>query len=111
INLVYTINEPAGLGAHTALNAAGRTEETTLVAIDGGCPGVEATAQGKFDTTAMQFPVKMAELGMAAAMDYVDTGQLPSGYTDTGVKLITDDPVDGLDSEDTAWGEEQCWGG
>ncbi|MGH8878442.1 MAG: substrate-binding domain-containing protein [Stackebrandtia sp.] len=111
INLVYTINEPAGLGAHTALKAAGRTKDTTLVAIDGGCPGVEATAQGKFDTTAMQFPVTMAELGMEAAMDYAHTGKRPSGYTDTGVTLITDDPVDGLDSEDTTWGEQKCWGG
>ncbi|ADD42801.1 substrate-binding domain-containing protein [Stackebrandtia nassauensis] len=111
INLVYTINEPAGLGAHTALKAAGRTDKTTLVAIDGGCPGVEATAQGKFDTTAMQFPVKMAELGMDAALEYARTGDRPSGYTDTGVELITDDPVEGLDSKDTDWGAKQCWGG
>ncbi|HZE39418.1 MAG TPA: substrate-binding domain-containing protein [Stackebrandtia sp.] len=111
INLVYTINEPAGLGAYTALKAAGRDKQTTLVAIDGGCPGVEATAAGKFDTTAMQFPVKMAKLGMAAAMKFIDHGVKPHGYTDTGVTLITDHPVKGLASKDTTWGNQHCWGG
>ena len=111
INLVYTINEPAGLGAYNALDAAGRTDATTLISIDGGCPGVEATAQGKFATTAMQYPTNMAEQGIAAALEYARHGVKPSGYTDTGVTLINDDPVPGLDSEDTTYGKAECWGG
>ena len=29
---------------------------------------------------------------------------------DTGVTLITDEPADGVKSEDTAFGLENCWG-
>jgi fructose transport system substrate-binding protein len=29
---------------------------------------------------------------------------------DTGVTLITDKPVDGVESKDTAFGLENCWG-
>ena len=37
-------------------------------------------------------------------------GEKPSGYVDTGVELITADPVDGVESKDAAFGEENCWG-
>ena len=33
-----------------------------------------------------------------AAVEYVRTGKKPSGYTDTGVNLITKSPVDGVAS-------------
>ena len=35
INLVYTINEPAAVGAAEALEAAG--VKATIVSVDGGC--------------------------------------------------------------------------
>ena len=31
-------------------------------------------------------------------------------FIDTGVTLITDKPVDGVESKDTAFGLENCWG-
>ena len=31
-------------------------------------------------------------------------------FFDTGVALITDAPVEGLESYDSAWGLENCWG-
>ncbi|MDT5066149.1 MAG: fructose transport system substrate-binding protein, partial [Mycobacterium sp.] len=31
-------------------------------------------------------------------------------FNDTGSQLITDKPVAGLESKDTAWGEKNCWG-
>ena len=43
INLVYTINEPAAAGAYQALKAAGKEKEVTIVSVDGGCPGVDAS--------------------------------------------------------------------
>ena len=46
INLVYTINEPAAVGASEALKAAGITD-ATIVSVDGGCsPGLEAVKSG-----------------------------------------------------------------
>jgi fructose transport system substrate-binding protein len=43
INLVYTINEPAALGANNALRAAGKDEDVMVVSVDGGCTGVQAS--------------------------------------------------------------------
>ncbi|MFC4564159.1 substrate-binding domain-containing protein [Nocardiopsis mangrovi] len=115
INLVYTVNEPAAAGAYEAVEAAGRQDDITVVSVDGGCPGVENVGSGVIEATAMQFPLVMAEDGVAAVAAYADDGRLPENtegkdFVDTGVRLITDDPVDGVESEDSAWGLENCWG-
>jgi fructose transport system substrate-binding protein len=65
---------------------------------------------GKIGATVMQFPAKMAELGVQAVVKFAKGGTKPSGFNDTGSQLITDKPVAGLDSKDTAWGEQNCWG-
>lgn len=110
INLVYAINEPAAMGAYQALKAAGKDKSVTIVAIDGSCTGVSALAQGEFVADSMQFPLKMASLGVDAVMNFAKTGKKPSGYTDTGVDLIAPSPIAGVDSKDTAFGKSNCWG-
>ena len=110
INVVYTINEPAARGAYTALQAAGREDEVLIVSVDGGCTGVEAVQAGEIAATSQQYPLRMAELGVEAVVEFAQGGEAPSGYTDTGVTLITDEPVEGIPSEDTEFGLENCWG-
>jgi fructose transport system substrate-binding protein len=110
INLVYTINEPAAAGAYTALKAAGKTKGVTIVSVDGGCPGVENIKKGVIAATSQQYPGKMASLGVKSVVDYARTDKKPSGYTDTGVNLITDQPVKGVPSKDTKYGTDNCWG-
>jgi len=110
INLVYTINEPTARGVYTALQAVGREKDVVIVSVDGGCTGVNDVKAGKIAATSQQYPLKMAQMGVDAVVNYVKTGEKPSGYTDTGVTLITDKPVEGLDSQDTAFGLENCWG-
>ncbi|MET0764607.1 MAG: substrate-binding domain-containing protein [Blastococcus sp.] len=114
INSVYTINEPAAIGAATALANANKTDSVVMGSIDGGCAGVQAVQDGKIAATVMQFPSKMAVAGVDAAVAFVKDGSKPtvpaSGFIDTGVQLITDKPVGGLDSQDTAWGLDNCWG-
>ena len=115
INLVYTINEPAASGAYEALRAAGKENDVTIVSIDGGCPGVEDVEAGIIGATSMQFPLDMAALGVEAVAQYAEDGTLPEptdglDFFDTGVTLITDEPVEGVESEDTAWGLDNCWG-
>jgi fructose transport system substrate-binding protein len=114
INSVYTINEPAAIGAATALKNAGKTDTVIVGSIDGGCAGVQAVKDGKIAATVMQFPAKMAVAGVDAAVDFAKDGTKPTvpdtGYIDTGVQLITDKPLGGLDSQDTAWGLDNCWG-
>jgi fructose transport system substrate-binding protein len=110
INVVYTINEPAAAGAHRALRAAGRAKNALIVSVDGGCAGVQNVKAGIIAATSQQYPLKMAALGVDAAVDYARTGKKVSGTVDTGVTLITDTPMKGVDSRDTAFGMSACWG-
>jgi fructose transport system substrate-binding protein len=115
INLVYTINEPAAAGAYQAIKAAGKEKAITIVSVDGGCPGVDAIAAGTLGATSMQFPLKMAQLGVEAVAKFADDGTKPEAtegkdFVDTGVELITDQPQDGVTAKDSAWGKENCWG-
>jgi len=109
INLVYTINEPAAFGAQTAIKNAGR-DDVLVVSVDGGCVGTQGVKDGQIAATSQQYPLKMAALGVEAVVKFAKTGEKPSGYTDTGVTLITDKAVDGVDSQDTTFGLENCWG-
>lgn len=107
INAVYTINEPAAAGAAQALTGK---KGVVIGSIDGSCTGVRNVKDGKFAATVMQFPKKMAQQGVDAVVDYAKDKKKPSGFIDTGSQLITDKPVSGLESQDTAWGLKNCWG-
>lgn len=111
LNLVYAINEVVAAGAYEAIKAAGKQDDILMVSVDGGCPGVQAIADGTLGATAMQFPSKMALDGMKAIVDAVKSGKAPTESSiDTGSALVTDQPADTVDSEDTAWGLKECWG-
>jgi fructose transport system substrate-binding protein len=115
INVVYTINEPAANGAYEAFKAAGKTDGLIVVSVDGGCAGIDAVKDGIIGATSQQYPVKMAELGVQAIFDLVQSGTAPEvtdglDFYNTGVALVTDDTQDGVESIDTAEGGEICWG-
>jgi len=110
INVVYTINEPAAAGAYQALKAAGKEKGVLIVSVDGGCEGVRNIQAGVIGATSQQYPLKMAQLGVDAGVAYAKTGKKVSGYTDTGVTLITDKPMKGVESKDTKFGLSACWG-
>ncbi|MGW1027334.1 substrate-binding domain-containing protein [Streptomyces sp. NPDC002577] len=110
VNTIYTINEPVAAGAYAAVAERGLTQQASIGSIDGACTGVRDVKAGKYAATVMQFPVRMADDGVAAVAEYAKNGKKPSGFTDTGTVLITDKPVAGLTSRNTAWGLERCWG-
>jgi fructose transport system substrate-binding protein len=111
INVVYTINEPSAAGAFTALKNAGKTpDEVTVVSVDGGCQGVRNVKAGIIDATSQQYPLLMASKGVGAVVNYAKTGKKVSGYTDTGVNLITAKPMAGVPSKSVAYGLANCWG-
>jgi fructose transport system substrate-binding protein len=110
INLVYTINEPAAAGAYTAIKNAGKAGQITIVSVDGGCAGVRNVKAGVIAATSQQYPLKMASRGVQAVVTYAKTGKKVSGYTDTGVNLITAKPVAGVPSKGLAFGLANCWG-
>jgi fructose transport system substrate-binding protein len=110
INLVYTINEPAAAGAYQALKAAGKEKGVVIVSVDGGCAGIKNVAAGVIAATSQQYPLKMASMGVEAGVEYAKGGKKAKGYTDTGVTLISDKPMKGVDSKDTKVGMDLCWG-
>ena len=115
INVVYTINEPAAAGAYEALKAVGKEKDVLLVSVDGGCPGVKNVKAGIIGATSMQFPLLMASKGIDAVAEYAKSGKKPEltpglDFYNTGVELITDKPVPGLPSLDSAQGLAKCWG-
>ncbi len=115
INVVYTINEPAAAGAYEALRSIGRDGDVLIVSVDGGCPGVQNIADGVIGATAQQYPLQMAALGVQAIAAFAADGTMPAktegkDFTDTGVALVTDAPVDGVESISVAEGQDLCWG-
>jgi fructose transport system substrate-binding protein len=111
INLVYTINEPVAAGAYTALKNKGLEGKAVTVSVDGACSGVQDVKDGIIGATAMQFPSKMGELAVDAIGKYLADGTKPkAGLNDSGTVLITDKPVDGLESQNSEWGLQNCWG-
>ena len=67
-------------------------------------------AAGVIGATAQQYPLKMAAMGVDAGVDCANNGKKVTGYTDTGVTLITDKPASGVDSKDSKFGLDNCWG-
>lgn len=110
INLVYTINEPAAAGAYQALKAAGKEKGVMIVSVDGGCAGVKNVKAGVIAATSQQYPLRMAAMGVEAGVAYAKTGKKVSGYTDTGVTLITNKAMKGVNSKDAKFGLNACWG-
>lgn len=111
-NVIYTVNEPAALGALAALEAAELDlDEVVLVSVDGGCRAMrEAVRPGGIDATATQYPQNMAREGVRAIAAAVRDGATPSGFLDTGSELVSDNPVDGVESRRVEFGIRTCWG-
>jgi len=115
INVIHTINEPAAAGAYEGLKSFGMEDKVLIVSVDGGCPGVQNVKEGVIGATSMQFPLRMASLGVEAVVNYARTGEKPTNteglsFFDTGVKLVTDEPVEGIPSITSEQALAECWG-
>jgi fructose transport system substrate-binding protein len=115
VNVVYAINEPAAAGGYEALKAMGMESDVLIVAVDGGCAGVQNVADGVIGATSQQYPLDMARLGIEAIAAYAADGTLPQNtegkdFYDTGVRLVTATPAEGVESISVEEGLELCWG-
>ena len=118
INVVYTINEPTAAGAVEALQAGG-VKDALVASVDGGCsPGIAMVKEGTIGATSQQYPIKMAQMGVETIKKMVDSNgaEKPSNspgldFVDAGVALVTDKPVEGVESITSAEAEKICWGG
>jgi fructose transport system substrate-binding protein len=115
INMVYAINEPAAEGAYAAIKAAGKTSQIKVFAIDGSCAGLKLVTSGEFAADAVQYPGKMAVLGMEAIAKLARGGSKPSdsnglSFYDTGTALVAATAVSGVTVETPGQGASACWG-
>ncbi len=115
INVIHTINEPAAAGAYEALKAFGKEKDVLIVSVDGGCPGVQNVKEGVIGATSMQFPLLMASLGVEAVAEFAKSGAKPKNsegldFFNTGVELVTDQPVEGIPSISSEDALKKCWG-
>jgi fructose transport system substrate-binding protein len=115
INVVYAINEPAAEGAYAAIKAAGKQNQIKVFAIDGSCAGLKLVASGEFAADAVQYPGKMAVLGMQAIASLARGGSKPSvsgglSFYNTGTALVAGTPLAGVTTETPAQGNSACWG-
>ena len=70
---------------------------------------------GPLCATAMQFPVRMARLGVEAVVEFVRTGRKPVNtpgldFHDTGVTLVTDEPARSIPSISAKRALKDWWG-
>ena len=86
-----------------------------MTSVDGGCPGVKNVQAGVIGATSMQFPLLMASLGVEAVDEFIKTGKKPQpspglDFYNTGVALITDKPVAGVEVDHLQRGPDQVLG-
>lgn len=115
INVVYAINEPAAQGAYNALKAAGKAGKVAVYAIDGSCSGLKLVSSGEFTTDAVQYPGKMASLGVDSIAKLARGGSKPSvtqgkTFYDTGTALVAAKPLNGVTVQSPTQAASACWG-
>ena len=115
INVVYAINEPAAEGAYNALKAQGKTSGVAIYAIDGSCAGLKFLTTGEFTADAVQYPGKMASLGVDSIAKLARSGTKPTtsaglSFFNTGTALATNKPLAGVTSQTEAVASKACWG-
>ena len=69
---IFAINDPSGLGAHAAVQKAGKTDRITIVAFDASPAGKQAVFEKKLYDSPQQFPRKMARGTVAAFIKHLE---------------------------------------
>jgi fructose transport system substrate-binding protein len=115
INVVYAINEPAAEGAYNALKAANKTNQAMVYAIDGSCAGLKLVTSGEFAADAVQYPGKMASLGVDSIAKLARGGSKPTtsagkSFFDTGTALVASKPYAGITIQSPTEAASACWG-
>ena len=67
---IFAINDPAALGAFTALEEAGKAKRVVLIGFDGQPEGKQAIKEGKIYADPIQFPDQMGVRVVGAIVDH-----------------------------------------
>ena len=69
---IFAINDPSALGAHAALEAAGKADQVTIIGFDGQLIGKQAILEGKILCDPIQFPDRIGKQTIDSIMLYFD---------------------------------------
>lgn len=62
LSAIFAINDPSGLGARAALEAAGKADQVKIIAFDGQLIGKQAIRDGKIVCDPIQFPDRIGRV-------------------------------------------------
>ncbi|MTI60496.1 MAG: D-ribose ABC transporter substrate-binding protein [Firmicutes bacterium] len=93
IDVVFSENDEMALGAYEAVRAARLEDKVKIVGFDGTGDALESIKEGKLFGTVAQQPYKMGEMGVEAAVNFLNGEELPE-VTYVPVRLITRDNVE-----------------
>lgn len=86
VDVLWCVNDPAGLGALRAVREAGKEEQVSIVATDGNVAAVnEIRAGSAYAMTVAQFPVLIGECAVAQAVAAIAGRPIPANVEDTPV--------------------------
>ena len=72
LSAIFAINDPSALGAHRALEQAGKAGDVTIIAFDGQIDGKRAIRDGKIYADPIQFPDQMGQLTVQRIVAYLN---------------------------------------
>jgi fructose transport system substrate-binding protein len=86
-----------------------------IYAIDGSCAGLKLVTSGEFTADAVQYPGKMAALGVDSIAKLARGGSKPSvtsgkSFFDTGTALVATKSVTGVTIQSPTDATSACWG-
>ncbi|MGI5850167.1 MAG: sugar ABC transporter substrate-binding protein [Christensenellales bacterium] len=88
IELVFCGNDNMAIGGYRAIQEAGLQDQIGVIGYDATLEAVKMVKNGELLGTVAQYPAKMAEIALEAALKLIDGGTVDI-YTDTGADLIT----------------------
>lgn len=92
LDAAFPINDPSALGAISAIEAAGRAGQVTVVTVDGSREGALAVRAGKLHATVAQFPREIGRIAAEKAYAHLE-GKPVEKDIKVPVKLITRENV------------------
>jgi ribose transport system substrate-binding protein len=95
LDAAFPINDPSALGTISAIEAAGRTGQVTVVTVDGSREGAAAILSGKLHSTSAQFPHEIGRIAAEKAYEHL-SGKPVAKDIVVPVKLITKENAAGI---------------
>lgn len=90
---LFAHNDEMALGAIQAIEAAGKSDQITVVGFDAVDDALQAVKDGRMAGTVAQQPALMGSLGVESAVKLVNGEELPE-YVPVDLKMVTPENVD-----------------